>query len=80
MTESIIVAVITGVLTLAGVIISNSRSDAVQNERIEQLRDEVKKHNGLIERTYRLEEQSALHDAELKRVNKRVERLEEGGH
>lgn len=80
MTESIIVAVITGVLTFAGVIISNSRSDAVQNERIEQLRDEVKKHNGLIERTYRLEEQSALHDAELKRVNKRVERLEEGGH
>ena len=80
MTESIIVAVITGVLTLAGVIISNSRSDAVQNERIEQSRDEVKKHNGLIERTYRLEEQSALHDAELKRVNKRVERLEEGGH
>lgn len=76
MTESIIVAIITGILTLAGVIISNSRTNAVQAERIEQLREEVKKHNGLIERTYRLEEQTALQDAELKRHNERLKALE----
>lgn len=79
MTESIIVAIITGALTLLGVLISNSRSDAIQNERIDQLREEVKKHNGLIERTYHLEEKTALHDAEFTRVNHRIENLEKRG-
>lgn len=77
MTEAIIVAIITGVLTLAGVIISNSRSDAIQNERIDNLREEVKKHNGLIERTYKLEDRANRTDDELKRINKRLERVEE---
>ena len=77
MTEAIIVAIITGVLTLAGVIISNSRSDAIQNERIDNLREEVKKHNGLIERTYKFEDRANRTDDELKRINKRLERVEE---
>lgn len=77
MTESIIVAIITGVLTLVGVLISNSRSDAVQNERIDTLRNEVKKHNNLIERMYKCEESVALHEAEFKRVNRRLESLEQ---
>ncbi len=76
MTESIIVAIITGVLTLVGVLISNSRSDAVQNERIEQLRAEVKKHNNLIERVFHLEAKTDRHDDEFKRVNHRLEELE----
>lgn len=76
MTESIIVAIITGVLTLVGVLISNSRSDAVQNERIEQLRAEVKKHNNLIERVFHLEAKTERHDDEFKRVNRRLEELE----
>lgn len=76
MTESIIVAMITGVLTLAGVLISNSRSDAIQNERIEQLRQEVKKHNSLIERMYKCEETVAIHEAELKRINRRLDVVE----
>lgn len=82
-TESIIVAIITGVLTLVGVLIANSRSDAVQTERIEQLRKDLlrvetkqDKHNQLMERTFKLEETTALHDAELKRVNHRLENLE----
>lgn len=77
-TEAIIVSIITGLLTLAGVIVSNTRSDAIQNERIEQLRDEVRRHNQLIDRTYRLEERAALTDAELNRVNHRLEELERG--
>lgn len=76
MSEAIIVAVITGVLTLAGVIISNSRSDAIQNERIEQLRAEVKKHNNLIERVFHLESRADRHDDEFKRVNARLAELE----
>ncbi len=76
MSESILVAVITGVLTLVGVLISNSRSDEVQNERIEQLRAEVKKHNNLIERVFHLESRADRHDDEFKRVNARLTDLE----
>ena len=79
MTESIIVAIITGVLTLVGVLISNSRNDAVQSERIEQLRAEVKKHNQLIERTYNLEDRANRTDDELKRHNERLKALEQRG-
>ena len=79
MTESIIVALISGVLTLIGVLISNSRSNAIQNERIDQLREEVKKHNGLIERTYHLEDRANLTDAELKRLDKRLSIVEQKG-
>ncbi len=73
MGESIIVAIITGIVTLAGVLIANAKSDAIQNERIDNLREEVKKHNNLIDRVYKLETQADLHDAELKRVSKRLE-------
>ena len=76
MTESIIVAIITGVLTLVGVLISNNRSDAIQNERIDQLRQEVKKHNSLVDRMYKAEETIAIHEAELKRVNRRLDVVE----
>jgi len=76
MSEAIITAIITGVLTLVGVLISNSRSDAVQNERIENLRSEVKKHNNLIERVYHLEGRADRHDDEFKRVNNRLAELE----
>ena len=76
MTESIIVAIITGILTLVGVLISNNRSDAIQNERIDQLREEVKKHNSLVDRMYKAEETIAIHEAELKRVNRRLDAAE----
>lgn len=78
MPESIIVAVITGILTLIGVLISNGRSDAIQTERIEQLREEVKKHNQVIERVYQLETKTEVHESEFKRVNHRLDDLEKG--
>ena len=54
--ESIIVACITGVVTLIGVILSNSKSRAVMEVKLDALTEKVEKHNQLIERTYRLEE------------------------
>ena len=54
--ESIIVACITGVVTLVGVILSNSKSRAVTELKLDALTEKVEKHNQLIERTYRLEE------------------------
>lgn len=78
MADTIIVAIITGVVTLAGVLISNGRSDAIQSERIEQLRSEVKKHNSLVERMFIAEGEIKRHDDEFKRVNHRLDDLEKG--
>ena len=54
--ESIIVACITGVVTLIGVILSNSKSRAVMEVKLDALTEKVEKHNQLIKQTYRLEE------------------------
>ena len=58
--ESIVVAIITGVVTLAGVTMSNSKSRAVTECKIDALAEKVAKHNQLIERTYELERGLAI--------------------
>ena len=56
MGESIIVAIITGVLTLIGVLISNSKSQAVMEERVTELTREVREHNNFARRMPVVEE------------------------
>ena len=68
--ESIVVALIGGAVTLAGVVASNSRSRAVLEAKVDELSRRVEKHNCLVERTYRLERDMAL-------VRRDVESLEE---
>ena len=58
--ESIIVACITGVVTLIGVILSNSKSRAVMGVKLDALTEKVEKHNQVLERTYRLEQDMAV--------------------
>ncbi len=81
MTEGIIVAVISGVLTLIGVIISNvaagrktqariETSQAVTDTKIEELTREVREHNNFAKRVPVIEEQ-------IKVINHRVGDLEE---
>ena len=60
--ESIIVACITGVVTLIGVILSNSKSRAVMEVKLDALTAKVEKHNQVLERTYRLEQDMAVAD------------------
>ena len=75
MSEAILVALITGGMSLAGVIVTcmvTARKNenalkitqAVTDTKIEELTRQVHLHNGVIERTYRLEGQMAecLHD------------------
>ena len=50
MTEGIIIAIITGAITLIGVIVSNNAHDAVIDEKISELTREVRKHNDFAER------------------------------
>ena len=73
MGESIIVAIITGVLTLIGVLISNSRSQAVTETRLEELTREVRLHNNFAQRVPVMEEQ-------IKVANHRIDDLENTVH
>jgi len=57
MAENMITARITGGLTLLGVLISNSRSQAITETRLEELTREVREHNGFARRMPVVEEQ-----------------------
>lgn len=58
--ESIAVALIGGFVTLVGVLASNSRSRAVMELKIDKLSRRVEKHNCLVDRTYKLEQDMAV--------------------
>lgn len=69
MTESIIAAIITGSLTLLGVIIANNKSQAVTETKLDELTREVREHNNFARRMPVVEEQ-------IKVINHRIEDLE----
>lgn len=70
--ESIIVACITGVVTLAGVILSNSKSRAVMELKLDALTEKVEKHNQLVERTYHLEQGLAVAQNDIESLKGKV--------
>lgn len=49
--ETIVAAIITGIVTLAGVLIANGKSQAVTDVKIEELTREVRKHNSFAEKS-----------------------------
>lgn len=77
MFESVIVALITGGLSLLGVYIANRKSAALMEYRLEQLEKKQDKHNNLIERMYAVEEKTELQEAELARHKERLRILED---
>ena len=70
MIETIITAIITGGVTLIGVIISNNKSQAVTETKVEELTREVREHNNFAKRMPVVEEQ-------IKVINHRIEDLEQ---
>ena len=67
MDSAIMVSIITGALSLIGIIITNVASNrkiehqlevsmAITNTKLEDLTKQVEKHNQVIERTYKLEQ------------------------
>ena len=70
MTETIITALITGGLTLLGVLISNSKAQAVTETKMEELTREVREHNNFAKRMPVVEEQ-------IKVINHRIDDLEQ---
>lgn len=52
------------------------RTIALIEYKIEELTKKVEKHNNLIERTYKLEEESRVHEEQIKVANHRISDLE----
>ena len=67
--ESILAAMITGAITLVGVLIANGKSQAVMETKVEELTREVREHNHFAKRMPVVEEQ-------IKVINHRIEDLE----
>ena len=68
--DEIVVALITGGVTRAGVLLSNQRSQAVTETKLEELTREVREHNNFARRMPVVEEQ-------IKVLNHRIGDLEE---
>ena len=68
--ETVIAAVITGAITLIGVLIANSKTQAVMETKVDELTREVREHNNFAKRMPVVEEQIRV-------INHRIEDLEE---
>lgn len=75
--ETIISACISAGVALIVCIIQQNRTLALLDYKISQLQKHVDKHNNLIERTYKLEQESAIHEEQIKVANHRIDDLEE---
>lgn len=76
MSDTIIVAILSFVGTALGAIVSVLTANRLTNYKIEQLQEQVKKHNNVIERTFKLEEHAAVVDEQVKVINHRISDLE----
>ena len=68
--NEISVAIITGGITLVGVLLANQKTQAVMETRIDELTREVREHNNFAHRMPVVEEQ-------IKVINHRIEDLED---
>ena len=69
MTETIVCALITGGLTLMGVLIANSKQQAITDTKLDELTREVREHNSFAQRVPVIEEK-------IKVINHRIADLE----
>ena len=70
--ESIVTALITGGITLLGVLIANGKSQAVTETKLDELTREVREHNNFARRMPVVEEQIRV-------IHQRLSNLEHGG-
>ena len=70
MSDTVIVALISGVFTLIGTVLGIMASAKMTNYRIEQLEKKVEKHNNVVERTYKLEGRMNEAEHDLKDLKK----------
>lgn len=76
MSDGIIIAIITGIFSMAGCAIGAFYSQSKTLYRIEQLEKKQDMHNSLIERMYKVEDRVNVLDERVKVANNRIEDLE----
>lgn len=78
--ETIIASLVSASVTLFVCVVNNraqnDKTRALMEYKLEELTQKVNKHNNLIERTYRLEEKTAIQEEQLKVANHRIADLE----
>ena len=72
-----------GISALAAIVVcvisnhyQNENTRNLLEYRLTQLEEKVDKHNNLVERTYKLEQQNEIQDEKIKVANHRIEDLE----
>lgn len=81
--DTIIASAITGVIGIVVCMINNRyQNNSTRNlieYRLKKLEEKVDKHNNVVERTYKLEELTALQEEKIRVANHRIEDLERTG-
>ena len=73
--ESIIAAALSGAVTLIGVLVANSKSQAVTDTKLEELTREVRAHNNFAQRVPVLEEKMKVADHRIEDLEQTTDRL-----
>ena len=76
--ETIVVAVLSLIGTLAGAYLSNKKSSALIAYRLERLEEKANSINTIEERVYHIEENQSVVDEKIKNMNYRITDLEKG--
>ena len=71
-----VVDIVVAVIALIGTFIGSYSGIRLMSYRIEQLEHKVEKHNNLVERMYKVEEQTSLQEEKIKVANHRIDDLE----
>lgn len=76
---AIIVGLISGFVQMKQVRQQNDKTIALIDYKLDELTKRVDKHNNVVERTYKLEELTALQEEKIKVANHRIDDLEKAG-
>lgn len=80
--ETIISGVISAIAAIVVCVINQTtqarKTEALITYKLDELTKRVDKHNNVIERTYKLEELTAVQEEQIKVANHRIEDLERG--
>lgn len=72
MSEAVIVALISGGVTLVGVLLTNLKTQAVTDTKLEELTREVREHNNFAKRMPVVEEQIKVINHSIEDLKKKV--------